>query len=370
MAAHFKLDLPRLTHGRRCGRGRRLGIAFIAAAVAIGARGAEKRAEWTRPPPDFKQTAPTAEVRAAAETAGIKLEPMAGLVERDGLQPGDGLIALVTLTDGAELKQWVILLETVLPTEKERKLPERRMRFFSGTGYEFRFGSSRAALELRVLGPFAKGSRRSDSKNQRVVVSADYLALGLDRMPAAMERVRAAMANNPALPRGGLEFAERPFPPSQHAASRKAAESVGLMEADERAAAGTAVALIEFFQIAMRTPGLQEVLKSVLDVPWWSIVSSGGKMPGIGFDGLRFSKKLSVSPWGLPASVEVYASPWLLRLNGEPALLFQLAVTRPRPPLLVSAGIVGFAAGRPDGKGPTLTLQIVSGHTATPKTEP
>jgi len=52
-------------------------------------------------------------------------------------------------------------------------------------------------------------------------------------------------------------------------------------------------------------------------------------------------------------------SPYLLRLNGEPALLFQLAVTAPRPPLLVSAGIVGLAAGRPDGRGPVLTLQVV-----------
>jgi len=57
----------------------------------------------------------------------------------------------------------------------------------------------------------------------------------------------------------------------------------------------------------MRTPGLQDVLKSVLDLPWWSIVTSGGKMPAIDFDGLNFTKELAAEAWGLPATEKIYA---------------------------------------------------------------
>ena len=66
--------------------------------------------------------------------------------------------------------------------------------------------------------------------------------------------------------------------------------------------------------------------------------------------------------WGAVAdgAGEVYALPMQLRLNGQPALLFQMAVVTPRPPLLMSAGIIGLVATRPDGKGPVLMLRVVA----------
>jgi hypothetical protein len=331
--------------------------------------------DWTRPPPDFRQMPALPRVRQAAVATQTPLAGLAVGADDSGLAPGDGVTVLVTHTEGGELKQWIVAIEAVAPTEKEKKAPERGARFFSSSGYEFRFGSTRAVLELKVVGPLGPGeagakAKTPEVKRRRVGVGADFLGLGLDRVPATYLRAKAIRAGNPELPPGQLQIGNRPFPPELAGERRRAAEAAGYTEADERAMIGGVLALLEFFQITLRTPGLQDVLKSVLDLPWWSIVTSGGKMPAMNFDGLSFARELAAETWGLPATEKVYASPYLLRLNGEPALLFQLAVTAPRPPLRVSAGIVGLAAGRPDGKGPVLTLQVVASHRAPVSTAP
>jgi len=74
-------------------------------------------------------------------------------------------------------------------------------------------------------------------------------------------------------------------------------------------------------------------------------------------------RELEAAPWGLPEPDKIYAMPLQLDINGKPGLVFQLAVTKPRPPLTVCAGAVGFAAGPVNGKGPVLTFQIVSTRT-------
>ena len=354
---------------KRCRRGRRtLNGAVLAVAVAGGVNGAES--EWTRPPPAFRRMIPLESIRQAAAATRLSLEGLAEPVARTGLQQGDGVTALVTLTEDEAVKQWIIALEVVEPNEKEKNRRDVSTRLFSTSGYEFRFGSGHAVLEVKIIGPLSdrdagkKPAMAPDVKRRRIEVSADYLALGLERVPATSIRVHAAKAANPALPKGNLQISGQAFPVATAEANRKITEAVGIMEADERAMAGSVLALLEFFQITMKTPGLQDVLKSVLDLPWWSIVSSGGKTPGVNFEGLRGEREVNPRLWNLRRPVKVYASSYLLRLNGEPAVLFQLAMTQPRPPLLVSAGIVGLAAGRPDGKGPVLTLQVASSRAA------
>lgn len=326
--------------------------------------------EWTRQPPDFRQVKMLESTRQAAAAARIPLEGLLLPVDRAGVRPGDWVTALVTWSEDEKLKQWIVSLEAVEPSEKEKKTKVQTSRFFTSSGYEFRFGSERAALEIKLVGPLEekdagrKTATTPEVKRRRITVGADYLALGLDRVPATTVRVRAAKAANPNLPAGNLQIGGRAFPPEIVGPSRAAADAVGITEADERAMAGSLLALIEFLQITMQTPGLQDVLKSVLDVPWWSIVSSGGKMPGVYFVGLKSDREVNPRLWNLRRPTKVFAIPYLLKLNNEPALLFQLAVTTPQPPLIVSAGIVGLAAGRPDGKGPVLTLQVMASGVA------
>jgi hypothetical protein len=344
-------------------------------AVAAGA----EEVQPSRQPPDFRQLAPLPSVREAAHAAQFALEDLASPVSREGLRPGDSVTALVTLSEGKELKQWLIEVAAVVPSEKEKKAVTRSTRLFTSSGYEFNFGSGCAALEIRMFGPLReddtgrKAATAPEVKRRRIVTSSDFLALGLERMPALILRKRAAEAANPSLSEGIFDIGSQLFPRAVTEANRKRMEAHGIAEADERAAAGCTLALSEFFRITSNTPGLQDVLKSVIDVPWWSILRSGGKEPETEINmapTISSVRQLDGTRWGLGASAKVYSLPFQLDLNGKPALLCQLAVVPPQPPLLVSAGIIGLAAGRPDGKGPVLTLQVITSRVAIEKPAP
>jgi hypothetical protein len=328
---------------------------------AVGAPAPEPRA------PEFRSLDPLPALVEAARAAGMTVNETASVAARGRMAPGDAVTVLVNLSEGDELKQWLVDIEASRLQDSEKQRPASVARFFSNTGREHRFGSEPAALALRVLGPLTaadlgkKASTHPDVKRGWAVVSADYLGLGLDRVPATMLRVRALREADPTLPSGRLALGPSPFPPAVVAETRRGADAVGITEADERATAGSFLALGEFFQIAASTPGLADVLKNVIDVPWWSIVRSGGKTPAIAFEMLPGAAKLESREWTSFVAEQsgAYALPLELRLNGKPALRFQMAVVSPRPPLLVSAGIVGLSAARPNGKGPALMLRVI-----------
>lgn len=366
----MKSLLKSLCRGRQTSP-RACGLLITAGALALSVHLVAADATPKTPPPipSFRQLAPLASVQAAAQAAQIALDGIAPPVEQTILSEGDTVTALVSLTSGAKLQQWLIALTAVQPTEKEKQQRDQAIVFHTSSGHELRFESEPAALAIQSIGPLTgadagrKASTASTVKRARTRVAADFLALGLDRPPAMAERTKKKREEDPSLPSGGLEIGMKPFPPDVIERTRVTTEAVGITEADERALIGSILALIEFFQIASKTSGLQEVVMSVIDVPWWSIIRSGGKMPGLNFELVGNQPRIEAKPWALPTPSDIWAVPFVLHLNGKPALVCQLAVTAPRPPLLPCAGIIGLAASRPDGKGPILTLQIVAAHT-------
>ena len=66
------------------------------------------------------------------------------------------------------------------------------------------------------------------------------------------------------------------------------------------------------------------------------------------------------SDWNLPSSAPAYHFPWLLRLNGEPALKITLVTTSPQQPHLISGGVVGVLAEKIDDDETYMTLRLVS----------
>ncbi len=326
------------------------------------------------PLPDFSFHPVLPVTQTAAAATAMKLSPLVLADERLGLKAGDGLTALVTWTEGKATKQWLVQVQATELNDKESKLPPARgMLLFSSTGHEFRFAGSRAALALRVLGPFEDGKPASrearEGKKARVLTQAEYLGLGLDRACQVILKLQAMRTqprpDNP-LPaeQQSLGFGNRPFPPEVVAAAQKRAVQFGLTQEDERALVGSLPALLEFFGIVSRTPGLQDILKSVMDLPWWSILKSGGKMPDIGIDFVSASiRPLAPQPWSL-TTLTPYAFPIVITLNKSPALVCHLAVVSPRPPLIAAAGVVGLAAARPDGKGPRIMIQVIAAHPA------
>ncbi len=275
-------------------------------------------------------------------------------------QVGDRAWALVTAAEGDRRKQWLVDLEVGTPTADEQKKIKNPPPFimYVNTGSRIEFQNDYLLLELRTSGPFLAGkneTKRNRPRSARAAVNGDHLMLGFDRACAAMLRLKALRPDQSDQRGLGLSFSTQPFPPEETAKNKELAEKIGLTSEDEKAFAGTAPALLSFFQIALTTPGLQDIFKEVLDLPLWSIISRGGKIePDFKLEGEHMVEVPSDS------GDRRFLLPMMLRLNGKPALHVTMIVTTPRPPLLTTAGIVAVYARHPTDPKKTATIEIVS----------
>lgn len=358
MNGNFKPVLP-ASRPIRCLR------SWAGLALMLGVLGGAAAGENPPRPPEFRRLPPLLAIREAGAKARLPITGLAPTPDRAEARPGDSVTVLVSLTKRDTIKQWLIRLELEQPGAGGPLRSYAAADFYTSTGHHFRFSGGTAGLRIAMIGPLQeddagrKAATAPEVKRVRVQVGMDFLALGMDRAPAMALRVAAERARNPALPHGNLGIRSQPFPPEVVAQDGPVAAAAGVTEADERSIIGSVMALQEFFQLASRTPGLDDVLRSVLDLPWWSIIRNGGKID-LNIESLPHQGELVGAEWGLAPAEKVYAAPFLLRINGKPALVFQLALAAPKPPLTVSAGIVGLAACAPDGDGPVLTFQVVS----------
>lgn len=316
------------------------------------------------PLPDFEFHAPFAVVTAAGAKAGYGLGDIApSSAAASELKIGDRITSLVSLSKGSTITQWLVEVRCVALDDRERKLPPiPPTTFFTNTGTEGVIGGTRAALRVRVLGPFEENvAKNAKEQEGRVLVNADYLGLGLDRGCESVISVNAAKIKDPTLPPLAWSVRLKPFSAEETAAGRKLAGPLGLTPERERAVFGTVPALREFFNVMSRTPGLDDILKAVIDVPWWTIIKQGGDAPISIGPQFRFAEEIPSAPFHLGRR-KAYVLPFQLSIGGKAALVGKLAVTDPRPPLLTCAGIVGVTAWAPDGRGPRVMLQVISAH--------
>lgn len=367
MTSGFKLDL--CSSRRRAAVGRWLwgGLGLIG--LMLTARGATPPEPQKMP--EFRHVAPLPATVAAARANGLSLHGMAPPDARRGLKLGDGLTVLVSRTEGKKLRQWLIDLEATKVTEEEQQRPFDTTKFYSSSGQEFSFSGGRAALTIRVIGPLemnAAGKGKAAAPKvvrRRILVSADFLSLGLDRVPALMLRMKALQEKDPKFETGNLQFGDKPFPAKVVEETNRQPGLKFFTVEDQRAFIGSLIALREFIVTISRTPGLQDVMMSVVDIPWWSIVRSLGH-PSFGFQMRQGVRALKTNEAGLSAAGVVYAWPFRLTINDKESLLFQLAVVAPEPPLTVTAGVIGIASGQPSGKGPELRMSVVSTRVGSP----
>jgi hypothetical protein len=315
-------------------------------------------------------------IKAAAEKAGIIGGHVADPVDRAGLLPGDSIAVLVSLTKGEDFYQWLVSMTCVELTEAEKqKPPARPQPLYTSLGTEVNFKEDRAAMMVRVLGPYKRvadfhdpAQLRASVKGEqdvttRILVNADFLRLGFDRACESVLVVRDALKSQPSMKQFNWNVGSKPFPPEVVSQARATADLLGLTTERERAFVGAVPALREFWRLASRTRGLQDIVKDVADLPWWSIIRKGGEVKSklkplfsdsqrISLDGLRGGKETG------------YLFPFGLEINESPALSCTVMAVDPRPPLLPSAGIVGIAAQAPDGNGPYLMVQVWSAHLA------
>jgi hypothetical protein len=363
MRSRSKTALP-------CGR-----ILFrLAGLLILWAGTACRGAEPARPPvyTELKFSGPLPALVAIAEQENVHGGTFDPPVERDDLIPGDYITALVTLIKGDDVSQWLVRMTCVELNDAEKKRPlAKPQRLYTSLGTEVVFQEQRAAMSIRVLGPYHKVNDFKDPAQRkaalkdgkdvsaRLTVNADFLRLGFDRACESVLFARQTLKGQPAL---NWNIAAKPFPTEIVAKDRDRAESVGLTRERQRAFAGTIPALHEFWRLASRTPGLQDIVKDVADLPWWAIIRKGGEVktklkP-------KFAAVDTLKLVGLPNYTVGYTFPFEVEVNGEVALSCSVLAVSPRPPMLAAAGILAIAAQAPGGKGPHLMVQICATHLA------
>ena len=300
---------------------------------------------------------------AAATKVGASVDTKQRPADRQAAQAGDALTFLVSLRDGDSLKQWVLVAETADLTEKEATQPPAKgFHAYTATGREVNLGGRRTALEMTLIGPVsakeaAKGAVVPEVKRRRLLVKADYLSLGFDAGSEAVIGLRSPEATQALAAGFSTRMAAKPFPPEVVQKNQEFARQIGFTPEREQAYWGAAPVLLEFVNLIVKTPGLQDIMKEVVDVSWWSILAEGGKAkPHIRVIGRAIQKLTQAGP----AVVDQYAFPFVLEVNEKPAMASILIVAPSRAPLATTGGVIGIQAGRPYDKDPQLTVRLIA----------
>lgn len=303
---------------------------------------------------------------AAAQANRIPLDQIDPAIKGDRLDPGDSVTALITLFQkGAPHRQWLVYLEAVAPDEKERaEKPGPPMVLYSSFGGTQKCVSVPAFVVVRTLGPFvqvAKGKKpgKAPEKRARFALNKGFLGLGLHHAAAAC----LALKQGPV--RGDWTIKHSPFSEAEVAKGRELAARVPLTAQQEHGLMGAIPAMLSYFEVVQESPGLSDIFFEVVDLPSaWSLLRNRGiRSVGILF-GRKGMRQTQGMLWNLPESAPTYHLPVDLHLNDHLALNLTFVVTRPNPPLLACAGVVGLLAEKPDDPETYLTLRVLSARLA------
>lgn len=314
---------------------------------------------------------PTPAVLLAAKKAGIRLGHTTPY-RTDSAKPGDSIVAVATFLNEGKRRQWLIRLIMDDLTDKEAQSPDgKSFVFYTTTGRSFTFRSKKAAVVLQTIGPLVGNEKENELPEMleaRVLTNEDYLGLGLARAGDFFDEIKYFRTEGEPTARFDYSSSTSPFPESVIAPSKLLADRMGVTEDAERAFTGSLPALLEFFHVTYRTPGIREILLQALDKPSvWSIVKGLGK----GAVAFTFEDKgqgpVAPERWNLNLQ-EVEAIPLTLRIFQKPALLLTLYATDPKPPLRACAGIVGITARSPSQAGQYLVIRLVSAYEEAPET--
>jgi len=129
---------------------------------------------------------------------------------------------------------------------------------------------------------------------------------------------------------------------------------------EQRAIAGSQLALMSYFELVRETPGLDDLFYKVVKLPSvWSLVRHLGVSASLGLE-KEYVAPTQGSNWNLMPPTPCYTFPMALRINEQLALTATFVVAPPHPPLLECGGIVGLLAEKPNDKKTYLILRIIS----------
>lgn len=282
---------------------------------------------------------------------------------------GDVLTYQVTAleADGAQ-RQWLVgLFANPGETKSTNEIPGQH--YYCSTGREVNLpGGKSEALAIRIAGPslrHATEMRRSFKDIwSGAEVGGDYMRQGLAGLPREFLRISQQAADEQSrglsAPRHPLGVGTSPFSPELLAQGRVMRDHFAITEEEDRAHAMFLPAVNSFFGVMANTLGVRDLFFEVVKLPKWKFLMHGGRLSQVEVDFILTNEVWPSEQWGLPPGGEVNGIAFRVRLYGEPAVLVHLAVTDPKPPLYLGAGIVAFSAVRPDGKGTVVNVRLVS----------
>jgi len=282
----------------------------------------------------------------------------------DGVaSPGDTVSALVSLSsfDGRlRPKQWMIRLRLASLGNGGGSRDET---YHTNVGDTFVFHSAMTAMDLETMGPVPADSSpdaRVERRRTRIAVNTDFLALNLNRTAKVLFRLKEQEQKSPGL-KYDFSAGTGAFPPGDWEANRRKLDALGLTEDDRRSFTGSLPALMQFLDIVRSTPGLQDILLQVLDKPSVIDVFRHGARADINFNFIGGGPSGGRENfWKEATDREFGGMAFELQVFGKPVLNVALFLTPPRPPLEVSAGILGVVAWSPSKPDKFVVVRVLS----------
>lgn len=292
-------------------------------------------------------------------------------------RPGDSVTALVTLYESERYRQWLIQLTAAKLTAAEQKQIENAkskltIEMFTSVGTAIRINSAPYPIEARTIGPFSSDEPAAPAKpfkpaekRARALVIGGFLGLGLDRFCTGGQRLRrAAEQSDGAAQKLDWQAGLKPFPADVIAKNQPLAAAVGFTPEDERSIFAGPLALRAFFNVAQKTPGLQDILLELLDkssLAWSMVTHNGDLKPSFKPDYSKIGIPVDSKAWS-PALPPAYRCPMLILLNEKPSLEAELVVTAPQPPLLNCAGVIGMVVMPASNRTKHLIIRVLAGR--------
>ena len=266
---------------------------------------------------------------------------------------GDLIVLLATLTDEEKISRWVIQLRAV-PTPDAAPPAGDPVELYSSTGNKWVLTGIKSPVEVTVLRPLAKRK------------TTDLLWSDEDARNAGLWGVVSTnlKLKDPSLNKTPFKPAvsKTPFSDERVKSDRAAALALGIAASEELSRHMTLPALSEFLSLIVSSPELSTMMARVVDLSYFTALKE--RNGGITFEELPYMSTVSAQQLGVAGADKAYVLPLGISLGKKRIMLCQLALVEPHPPFQVSAGLVALAAGHPDGKGPVLTIELVSAVTA------
>ena len=315
-------------------------------------------------------------VIATAEAQKIPLHGIALAAPGSESQPGDIVVALVSLSEKDQERQWIVQLAAVpFSSDEQREYDKVKdklvLNLYTSFGTEVRLGAALQVIEARTIGPFfPEGFRRttksavSGDRRARALIGTGFLGLGLDRYATSLLKLKHLTDDPPAKPgttKPSWKVAQTPFPAEIVAQNRPLASQNGFEPEDERSLLGGIAALGAFFDAVRQTPGLQDILSELPDKGSlaWSLITHGGQLKPNFIPDIASIAPVDSSSWSadLPPA---YHCPLALTANDKPMLACDLIVTAPRPPLRNCGGIIGASVSPTGDRSKRLVIRVLA----------